>query len=94
MFVCLVGFLLAGDTAAPELAALTAAMESGYSQDLDELEAFAHGQYNGELHGSLGGICSPRGSRQPQDSMLGLGLGGEGSPAASPAASAKSPAGQ
>jgi hypothetical protein len=83
----------AGDSAAPELAALTAAMATGYSQDLDELEAFAHGDYNGELHGSLGGICSPRGTRRLSEDMAGLGLGGEGgqSPAAAATAGAAGP---
>lgn len=55
---------LAGEAAAPELDALTAAMATGFSQDLDELEAFAHGEYNGELHGALGEVCSPRSRAQ------------------------------
>lgn len=68
---------LAGDGAAPELAALTAAMSpSGYSQDLDELEAFAHGEIGAEeLHGSLRGVCSPR-SRGESVSPAAAGGGG------------------
>lgn len=61
-----------GDSAAPELAALTAAMSTGFSQNLDELEAFALGDYNGELHGALQEVCSPRGERR-----LSEGLGGD-----------------
>jgi hypothetical protein len=86
-------FACAGESAAPELAALTAAMATGYSQDLAELEAFAHGDYNGELHGALGGICSPRGSRLTSEDMAGLGLGAAGLDSPAPAAAAGTAAG-
>lgn len=76
----------AGDSAAPGLHDLTAAMEGGYSatlqQDLDELEAYGHGEYNGELHGGLGAVCSPRGSRRLSEGLAGLGVGAGGAGAA------------
>lgn len=76
----------AGDSVAPGLHDLTAAMEGGYStyvqQDLDELEAYGHGEYNGELHGGLGAVCSPRGSRRLSEGLAGLGVGVGGAAAA------------
>lgn len=53
-------------------------MSTGFSQDLDELEAFALGDYNGELHGALHEVCSPRGERPLSEGVTGLGLGGDG----------------
>jgi hypothetical protein len=68
--------------------------DSGYAQDLDELEAFAHGEYNGELHGALAEVCSPRSSRLQAglgEGMAGLQLGDEGQAAAAAAAAAGEP---
>jgi hypothetical protein len=73
---------------------------SGYAQDLDELEAFAHGEYNGELHGALAEVCSPRSAERDRQQAAGLGeglaglqLGGEGQPTAAAAAAAAAPEG-
>jgi hypothetical protein len=73
-------------------------MEGCYSthsvqQDLDELEAYGHGEYNGELHGGLGAVCSPRGSRRLSEGLAGGGggaaaEGGEQAAAAGEAAAA------